>query len=125
MLCFSNKSSADLSNWNKYFRVPYATDRRVDFYELVDFQGVPSFVMRMILHGMRRSVKEPERSHFAPFYSDEDKWKKLVNMDNVRISYVVLANERGEVIWQTRGPASNESAAELEAEIVKLLPVQP
>jgi hypothetical protein len=124
VLGFSNKSSKDVTDWNKHFKVPYALDRRVDFYELADFQGVPSFVMKMILHGMRRSVKEPERSHFAPFYSDEDQWKTLVKFNNPNIAYILLANAKGEVLWGTHGPASDAAAAELESEVVKLARLQ-
>jgi hypothetical protein len=66
LLTFSHKGSDDLAAWNKHFKVTYATDPRIDYFELSDFQGVPPFVMKMILHGMRRSVHEPERSHFRP-----------------------------------------------------------
>ncbi len=123
VLSFSNRSATDLANWNKHFKARYATDPRVDYYEHADFQGVPSFILRMILHGMRRSVQEPERSHFAPFYSNEDTWKKLVDFNSAKVCYIVLANAKGDAVWQTRGPASEARAAELETAIHKLLPV--
>jgi hypothetical protein len=119
LLTFSHKGSDDLAAWNKHFKVAYETDQRIDYFELSDFQGVPPFVMKMILHGMRRSVHEPERSHFAPFYRQEVDWKKLVNYDDSKITYLVLADSGGHVVWQTRGPATDEKAAELEAAIVK------
>ncbi len=97
LLSFSRKGSDDIANWNKHFKVPYASDQRVEFYELYDFQGVPPFVMKMILHGMRRSVQAPERSHSAPFYADEDKWKKLVGFDDPSIVYIVLAKANGDL----------------------------
>ena len=121
MLSFSHKASNDAAKWNTSFKVPYASDRRVEYYELADFQGVPPFVMRMILHGMRRSLHEPERSHFAPFYADEDKWKKLVGFDDPDIAYLVLANDKGDVLWQKHGPASEAKAAELENALTKAL----
>jgi hypothetical protein len=119
LLTFSHKGSDDLAAWNKRFKVSYATDPRIEYLELLDFQGVPPFVMKMILHGLRRSVHEPERSHFAPFYAQEEDWKKLVNYGDPRITYLVLSDRSGHVIWQTRGPASDGKAAELEAMIVK------
>jgi hypothetical protein len=119
LLTFSHKGSDDLSAWNKRFKVSYATDPRIDYFELSDFQGVPPFVMKMILHGLRRSVHEPERSHFAPFYTQEDGWKKLVNYGDPKITYLILADSSGHVVWQTRGPATDGKAAELEAAIVK------
>lgn len=99
----------------------YETDPRIDYYELTDFQGVPSFVMKMILHGMRRSVKEPERSHFAPLYTNENDWEKLVDYKASNIAYLVLADPGGQVVWQTHGPAGDAKAANLEAAVTKLV----
>jgi hypothetical protein len=119
LLTFSHKGTDDLAAWNKRFKVSYAKDPRIGYFELADFQGVPPFVMKMILHGMRRSVHEPERSHLAPFVTQEDDWKKLVNYGDPKIIYLILADGSGHVIWQTHGPATDEKAVELEAAIAK------
>ena len=119
LLTFSHKGSDDLAAWNKHFKVPYATDPRIAYFELADFQGVPPFVMKMILHGLRRSVHEPERSHFAPLMTQEEDWKKLVIYGDPKITYLILADESGHVVWQSRGPATDEKAGDLEAAIVK------
>ena len=121
VLSFSHKGSNDLTSWNKHFKVSYETDPRVDYFELADFQGVPSFVMKMILHGMRRSVHEPERSHFAPFYSKEDEWKKITGYKDSNVAYLALADAKGEVMWQSSGPATDAKASDLEKAITKLL----
>ena len=78
--------------------------------------------MRMILHGMRRSVHEPEKSQLAPFFSQEDAWKKLVDYKDPNATYVVLADPVGHVVWQTHGPASTAKAADLEAAVAHLQP---
>lgn len=124
LLTFTHKGSDDVIAWNKRFKVSYETDPRIDYYELDDFQGVPGFIMKMILHGMRRSVPEPERSHAGPFYTHEEDWKKLVSYDDPKVTYVILANGRGHVLWQTRGPANDAKASELESAIVKLQALQ-
>jgi hypothetical protein len=120
MLGFSHKSWDDFQNWNHRFKAPPATDSRVQYFELVDLQGLPSVISRMVLHGMRRSVKEPERSHFAPFRTHEQEWKELVRYDDPKIAYLLLADSKGRVIWQTHGPATDENYAALEAELEKL-----
>ena len=79
LLGFSHKSDDDFRKWAERARTPYLSDPRLDYYELVDLQGVPSIIDKMIVHGMRRAVKEPRRSHFAPFYQHEADWKVLVN----------------------------------------------
>ena len=122
LLTFSHKGADDVAAWNKQFQVSYTSDQRIDYYELSDFQGVPPFVMKMILHGMRRSVKEPERSHSAPFYKQEENWKTLVGFGDPKLGYLLLADGGGHVILRIPGPATEEKAARLEAAILKLLP---
>ena len=117
---FSHKSSKDASTWNKLYNERYETDPRLDYYEIADFQGVPSFVMKMILHGIRKSLQEPERSHFAPFYTHEQEWKKLVGFEAPDVIYVVLADKTGRVVWQIRGPATADKVTALEAAVVDL-----
>lgn len=121
IIAFSSKGGDDSGAWNKAFHVRYETDPRIDYVELADFQGVPSFVMGMILHGMRRSVQEPEKSHLAPFFAQEDTWKKVVSFKDPKVAYVLLADPSGRIVWQTTGPASDEKVAALEAAIVDLL----
>ena len=119
VLSFSHKASGDVTAWNKHFEADY-TSGLVDYYELADFQGVPSWIMKMILHGMRRSVQEPEQSHLIPFFSGENEWKGLVGYSSPSIAYVVLADGSGRIASQTRGPASVAKAADLDAIIAKL-----
>jgi hypothetical protein len=120
LLGFSHKSDGDFKSWAERARTPYLSDSRVDYYELVDLQGVPSIIDVMIVHGMRRAVKEPRRSHFAPFYHHETDWKKLVNYDDPKVAYAVLADAEGHVVWQSSGPATDAKALELESMITKL-----
>jgi len=121
LIAFSSKGGDDSQAWNKAFHMRYETDPRIDYVELADFEGVPSFVMGMILHGMRRSVPEPEKSHLAPFFSQEDAWKKVVSFKDPKVAYVLLADPSGRVVWQTTGPVSDQKVAALEAAIVDLL----
>lgn len=121
IIAFSSKGGDDSLAWNKAFHMRYETDPRIDYVELADFQGVPSFTMGMILHGMRRSVPEPEKSHLAPFFSQEDMWKKAVSCKDTKVAYVLLADQSGHVVWQTTGPASDQKVAALETAIVELL----
>lgn len=121
IIAFSSKGGDDSGAWNKAFHLRYETDPRIDYVELADFQGVPSFVMGMIMHGMRRSVHEPEKSHLAPFFSQEDTWKRVVSFKDPKVAYVLLADPSGRIVWQTSGPASDAKVAALEAAITDLV----
>jgi len=120
VVAFSAKGGDDSGAWNKRFQPVYTKDSRFDYLELADFQGVPSFVMKMILHGMRRSVQEPEKSHLAPFYASEGDWKTLVRANDKNIAYVLVADPSGHIVFQTHGPATDEKAAEVVAALRKM-----
>ena len=113
VLSFSHKATGDVEKWSAALHGLYAQGS-VDYYELDDFEGVPSFVMRMILHGMRRSIPEPERSHVVPFFKQEKSWKNLVQYSRANIAYVVLTDAEGNVVAQVRGPFETVKAARLK-----------
>jgi hypothetical protein len=120
VLGFSHKSDKTCDTWNRRFTPAHVAEAGIEYYELADFQGVPSFVMKMILHAMRKSVPKDERSRFAPFYSDEEQWKRLTEYAAPKDAYVVLADATGRIVWNTHGAATDEKYAELQAEIAKL-----
>ncbi|HEX3985608.1 MAG TPA: hypothetical protein VHX13_03270 [Acidobacteriaceae bacterium] len=120
VIAFSAKGGDDSGAWNKRFQPAYTKDSRFDYLELADFQGIPPFIMKMIMHGMRRSVQEPEKSHLAPFYAGEAKWETLVGASNKKIAYALLADPSGHVVYQTHGPATDAKAAEVLYALAKL-----
>lgn len=120
VIAFSAKGGDDSGAWNKRFQPVNTNDSRFDYLELADFQGVPTFIMKMILHGMRRSVQEPEKSHLAPFYAAEGDWKTLVGAADKNVAYVLLTDPSGHIIFQTHGPATDAKAAEVLAALRKL-----
>ncbi len=120
VIAFTSKGGDDTSAWNQRFQPIYTKDFRFEYLELADFQGVPSFIMKMILHGMRRSVHEPEKSHLAPFYAAEGNWEGLVGASNKKVGYVLVADPSGHVVFQTHGPATEAKAAEVLDALARL-----
>jgi hypothetical protein len=117
---FSHKSSGDFKAWNQRALSPYLNDRRIDYYELADLQGVPSFVRGMILHGMRREIPEAQHSHFAPLTAGEEEWKKTVGYSASNNTYLILAEPSGHVVWQTSGVPDDEKVAALKQALARL-----
>lgn len=116
---FSHESSKQCDKWNGRLKASYLNDSHVAYYELADFQGVPSFVMWMILHGMRRAIPEDEQSHFVLLYSDEDKWKKLAGYMAPQDAYLIVADAGGHVLWQTHGEPNDAKYSEMQAALAK------
>jgi hypothetical protein len=119
---FSHKSSGDMNRWNQRALSSYLADPRIDYYELADLQGVPSFVRAMILHGMRREVPKAQHSHFAPFTAGEDAWKKTVGYSESKNTYLLLAEPAGRVVWQTSGVPDDQKVAALKQALARWMP---
>jgi len=119
LISFSHKGEKQCDRWNERLKPAQMSDPRVFYYELADFQGVPSFVMRFVLHGIRRKIPKDEWSHFVPFYADEEAWKKLVNYSAPEDAYLVVADAAGRVLWQAHGAPTDQNYAELQLVIGK------
>lgn len=120
MIGFSHKSSEDFERWNKGFKGHYLNDPRIQYFEIVELQGVPSFVNGMILHGMRREVPEAQHSHFMTVYTGEADWKRVVKFGPPDVAYLILTDGSGKVVWQTNGPFTPEKSSQLESALSAL-----
>ena len=126
MVGFSHKSSDDFKLWNQQTLSPYLSDPRIEYYELADLQGVPSFIKGMILHGMRREIHGTEQSHFAPLTAGEEEWKKAIGYSSSVNTYIVLADASGHIVWQTHGVPDEQKIAGLKKALAQALsPAQP
>ncbi len=118
---FSHKSDGDFKQWNQRMLSPYLSDPHIDYYELADLQGVPSFVKGMILHGMRREVPVAQHAHFAPLTAGEEEWKKAVGYSASDNTYVVLADASGHILWRTHGVPDDEKISALKKSLADVL----
>ena len=114
---FSHKSSDQTEEWDKRLAPLYLTDSNLEYYEVADFQGVPSLVMRMILHGMRREVPANEHSHFVLMDRDEQEWEKLVSFSAPGDAYLIVSDAAGHVEWQTHGAETEAQFKALQAAV--------
>ena len=121
VISFSHKAGDQLEDWDKRLKADYLKDPRVAYYQLSDFQGVPSFIMHLILHGMRRSVPQDEHGHFVPLYENEEAWKKAVSYSTADDAYVVVADTSGHVLWQTHGSPTDAKYTDLQAAMKKAM----
>lgn len=122
---FSHKGGDEVRAWDKRLAPLYLRDPRTDYYQVADFQGVPSLIMKMILHGMRREIPSNEHARFVLLDSNEDEWKRLVNFTSSNDAYLVVADPPGRVTWQTHGAITDAQLAALQAAVNNLLPPLP
>ena len=118
---FSHKGGEESREWNKRLAPLYLKDAHVLYYEAAVLAGVPSLVMKMILHGMRKDIPGDEQSRFVLLESNEQAWKTVVNYSAPDDAYVIVANPSGRVAWQTHGAVNDAQAAALQSAVAKLL----
>lgn len=121
MIGFSHKSSDDFKRWNQQMLSPYLSDPRIEYYELADLEGVPSFIKGMIQHGMRREIHGAEQSHFAPFTTGEAEWKKAVGYSSSENTYILLADPSGQIVWKTQGAPDEQKMSGLKKALAEIL----
>ena len=116
---FSHKSGDNCAPWGKRLAADFHSDARVEYYQVAELAGAPSFVRPMILKGMRKGVPPAEQSRFVPIYDREADWKKLVNFSAPDDPYLLLTRPDGSVVWQGHSLFSETLYGELKDAIAK------
>ena len=121
MVGFSHKSGDLCKVWGRKISADYHADARIAYFTIPVLQSAPSLVRPMIVHGMRKDLPAQELAHFIPLYSNESDWKKVVNFAAPDDAYLIVATPDGHPTWQTHGPFSDSTYAELKKSIAILL----
>lgn len=114
---FSHQSGTPCQAWDKRLSPLYLNDSRILYYQAADFQGVPSFLLKMILHGMKKEIPANEHSRFVLLQADEDQWKSAAKFTAANDPYILLANPTGQIVWQTHGVVTDEQLTALQAAV--------
>jgi hypothetical protein len=114
---FSHQSSGPCQAWDKRLAPLYLNDSHVLYYQAADFQGVPSLIMKMILHGMKKEIPANEHSRFVLIQANEDQWKNAAKYSAPGEPYILLADPGGHVVWQTHGAITDDQFAALQTAI--------
>jgi hypothetical protein len=117
VLGFSHQSSGPCEAWNKRLSPLYLNDSHILYYQAADFQGVPSLMLKMILHGMRKQIPANEHSRFVLLQENEEQWKGAAKFSVANEPYILLTNPAGNIVWQTHGAVTDAEFAALQAAI--------
>jgi len=117
VLGFSHKSSEPCKAWDKRLSPLYLNDSRILYYQAADFQGVPSLILKMILHGMKKEIPANEHSRFVLLQTNEDQWKSVAQFSAPDEAYILLSDPAGHIVWQTHGPATDDQLSALQAAV--------
>ena len=114
---FSHQSSDPCGAWNKRISPLYLNDSSILYYEAADLQNVPSLVLRMVLHGMKKDIPANQHSRFLILQSNDAEWKNAVKFSAPNDAYILLTNPAGHIVWQTHGAVTDEQFSALQAAV--------
>jgi hypothetical protein len=112
---FSHEAGMHSGAWRKAVTSDPAM-QGVLVLELAMLEKAPGLIRGMIKSGMRKDVSPPGQDRIVVMTQDQTRWEKFFGVSDDKVPYVILLNERGDVVWSGHG-----QAAELEPELRKAL----
>jgi len=108
---FSRQGGNSTGAWVKSIHADPALSG-VTVYQVAQIGGAPSFIRGMIKSGMRKGVPTAEQDRFVVLTEDDKPWRSYFAVGDDQVSYVVMIDAAGKVLWRGHG-----AAAELEPQL--------
>jgi len=111
---FSKASQGAVTAWGRRLAKDYRESQSVPYFEVAMLESAPRLLRGMIVHEMRSSVPEAERSHFLTLTEGEAAWRAVAHYGKPDDAYVLLVDGSGVVRWQMEGDATDTAYAALK-----------
>lgn len=112
---FSHDAGMQSNSWRKAILADSTLDG-IPVYELAMLEKAPGMIRGMIKSGMRKGTSPAEQDRIIVMTQDQKLWEAFFAVENDKDPYVVMLNEKGDVLWHGHGPS-----ATLEPELRKTL----
>ena len=116
ILGFSQKSADNTTAWEKPVRSQLAHGA-IGFYDIAMLAQVPGFVRSFVVSRIRKAVPDVLQPNFLTLFNQEDEWKRAAQYDSRSpdAAYVLLVDNRGNVLWRTHDGFSEAAFRQLAA----------
>ncbi len=121
ILGFTRASKEPTGEWRQKIQAELGRAIGLEVYTMPVLEEVPAFVRGMVISGIRRGTPESQRDHFVPVLHNEAEWKKLVNYKEADDAYLVVLDRSGKIAYQTHGPLTAQSYAQLRQRVEEML----
>lgn len=75
--------------------------------ELAMLEKAPGILRGMIKNGMRQGVSAQEQDRIVVMTQDQKQWEKFFGVGDEKDPYILLLDEKGDVLWHGHGAASD------------------
>src|SRR5215472_11907752 len=99
----SKKAGDRTGPWKDHFVADFGSNSNASYYVAALLQGVPGPFRGMIRSGMRRGTPAAAHGHVLTSTSDNDAWKKYLNMRDDAVPGVLVLDTSGRARWSLNG----------------------
>lgn len=103
-LGFTYDSRFPVEAWTNRFRADFASDRRVNFYEVPMIGGLGKLGRGFIDGGMRKGTPKELHGNVVTVYDDVSDWKEHLGVRGGDAAHILLLDARGRVVARHDGP---------------------
>ncbi len=114
-LGFTYDSRIPVEAWTNRFRADFASDRRVNFYEVPMIGGLGKLGRGFIDGGMRKATPKDLQGNVVTVYDDVSAWKKRLGYRGGDPAHILLLDARGRVVARHDGPFDEPAYARIAA----------
>lgn len=119
---FSYSSRFSVEQWAARWEDKYGSDPSLTFYEIPMIGRLARLGKHFIDRGMRRGTPPEKHAHVITVYGRTRNWKKLLQVTDDKLAYVVLIDVGGKVRWSFCGSYSEATFNGLSKVVQSLLP---
>lgn len=121
---FSYDSRHAVEAWTKRFRGDFDKASEVTFYEIPMIGGMARMAKWFIDSGMRRGTPKSDQENVVTVYGGTGQWKERLGVTDEKLAYLVLIDQKGNVVWRHGGPFEEGQYNALSEQVRRLLQVQ-
>ena len=124
LMGFSYDSRFAVEAWTKRFRGDFDKTPQVTFYEIPMIGGMARIGAWFIDGGMRRGTPKADHENVITVYGGTGPWKQRLGVTNEKFAYLVLLDQKGNIVWRHAGPFEDAPHRALCGQVRKLLSEQ-
>lgn len=120
---FTRKAGSSNKAWIDRFEQGFRGKPDVAVFSVAVLASVPPLFRQLALNGIEKSVPDVKRGDFLVTFSDEARWKELVEYEAPDDPYILVLDGHGNELAKCHGLFSEMTYAKIEKEIIRALAV--
>lgn len=118
VIAFERSQAYDVKSWMPFLQQLCQSNPHVCYYRLATMWDFSFTQREMIRAGMRMGMRDSEtRSRLITLYLDVEQFMLALGLADMRVIYVLLVDQPGEVLWTTSGRYTHPKGQALEQRI--------